>query len=154
MARELHTIEAMVRGYHMYKEVWCAAIGEELSCMRERNYRNLFAVAVIRSDVVIGHVQRKISSVCLTFLRRGGTISCRITGSRRYSEVLHQGGLVPCTLTLTLTGSHRDIDKAEVLYTKTCAFLSSDRTDQGNEPPKKRTKLSCLISPSILHKSY
>ena len=38
-------IEAMVRGYHMYKEIWCAAVGEELSCMREvENYRDAFAV--------------------------------------------------------------------------------------------------------------
>ena len=28
-------IETMVRGYRVYKEVWCAAVGEELSCMRE-----------------------------------------------------------------------------------------------------------------------
>ena len=33
-------------GYHMYKEIWCAAVGEELSCMREvENYRDAFAVA-------------------------------------------------------------------------------------------------------------
>ena len=33
---------------HMYKEVWCVTIGEELSCMREvENYRDLFAVAVV-----------------------------------------------------------------------------------------------------------
>ena len=45
MARELGacTIEAMVRGYHVYREVWCAAVGEELSCVREVNYRDPFA---------------------------------------------------------------------------------------------------------------
>ena len=70
-------IEAMVRGYHVYKEIWCAAVGEELSCMREvENYRDPFAVAVVRSGVIVGHVPRKISSVCSMFLRRGGTISC------------------------------------------------------------------------------
>ena len=41
-------IEAMVRGYHVYKEIWCAAVGEELSCMTEvENYRDPFAVAVL-----------------------------------------------------------------------------------------------------------
>ena len=41
-----HMIEGMVRGYHMYKEIWCAAVGEELSCMREvENYRDAFVVA-------------------------------------------------------------------------------------------------------------
>ena len=52
MAHELLTIEATIRGYHMYKEIWCADVhvGElELSCMREvENYRNPFAVTVVR----------------------------------------------------------------------------------------------------------
>ena len=134
MAPESYTIEAMVRGYHVYKEVWCAAVGEELSCVREVNYRDPFAVAVMRSGVVVGHVPRKISSVCSMFLRRGGTISCSVTGGRRYSEDLPQGGLeVPCTL--TLRGAHRDIDKAKVLLKR--AFSSDGRADKENEPPKK-----------------
>ena len=50
MARESLTIEAMICGYHVYKEIWCADVGEELSCMREvENYHNPFAVAVVRS---------------------------------------------------------------------------------------------------------
>ena len=39
------------------KEIWCAAVGEELSCMREvENYRDPFAVAVVRSGVIVDHV--------------------------------------------------------------------------------------------------
>ena len=39
------------------KEVWCAAVGEELYCMREvENYRDPFAVAVVRLGVIVGHV--------------------------------------------------------------------------------------------------
>ena len=40
------------------KEVCCAAVGEKLSYMREvENYRHSFAVAVVRSGVVIiGHI--------------------------------------------------------------------------------------------------
>ena len=57
----LAMIEAMVCGYHVYKEIWCAAVGEELSCMREvENYRDPFAVAVVRSGVIVDHVPRKI----------------------------------------------------------------------------------------------
>ena len=37
------------------KEVWCAAVGEELSCMREvENCRDPFAV--VRSGVIVSHV--------------------------------------------------------------------------------------------------
>ena len=49
MAGKSHMIETMVYGYHVYKEIWCAAVGEKLSCIREvENYRNPFAVAVVR----------------------------------------------------------------------------------------------------------
>ena len=47
IARESHTIEAMIHGYH---EIWCADVGEELSCMKKvENYCDSFAVAVVRS---------------------------------------------------------------------------------------------------------
>ena len=50
----------MIRGYHVYNEVWRAVVGEELSCMREvENYHDLFAVAVIRSGVIVDHVTLK-----------------------------------------------------------------------------------------------
>ena len=55
MARELLTIEALICGYHVYKEIWCADVREELSCTREvENYRDPFAVAVVRS-MIDGH---------------------------------------------------------------------------------------------------
>ena len=54
MAHESHVIEAMIRGYHVYKEIWCAAVGEELSCIREENYHDPFTVAVVRSGVIVG----------------------------------------------------------------------------------------------------
>ena len=41
-------VEAMVRGYHTYKDIWAAVVGEELPCQREvRNRVDTFAVAVI-----------------------------------------------------------------------------------------------------------
>ena len=57
-----------------YKNVWDAAIGEELSCQREPdNCQDPFAVAVIRSQVTVGHIPRRISSICSMFLRRGSS---------------------------------------------------------------------------------
>ena len=55
---------------------------------------------------VVGHVPRTISSVCSIFIRRGGNIVCRITGSREYSSDLEQGGLqLPCELTFSIADS-------------------------------------------------
>ena len=86
--------------YHVYKETWQAAIGEKLECDREpENSCDRYAVAVKRSGVVIGHLPRKLSRVCSLFLRRGGVISCTVTGRPSYSGDLSQGGLkVPCFL--------------------------------------------------------
>ena len=87
-------IEAMVRRHHIYKDVWSAVIDEEFSCKREdSNCFDPFAVAVCNGDIVIGHVPRKIISVCLLYIRRGGKIHCRVSGSRRFSADLEQGGL-------------------------------------------------------------
>ena len=48
----------------------------------------------------MGHVPRKVSCVFSTFLLHGGLITCTITGERRYSSDLPQGGLeLPCIYT-------------------------------------------------------
>ena len=48
--------------------------------------------SLCNGDIVIGHVPRKISSVCSLYIR-GGEIHCRVTGSRPFSADLEQGGL-------------------------------------------------------------
>ena len=87
-------------GYAL-ESMWVAVVGEELACKRERgNSEDPFAVAVTKGKRIVGHVPRKISAVCAMFLRRGGSIICRVIGSRHYSEDLPQGGLeIPCVLT-------------------------------------------------------
>lgn len=89
-----------VRGYHEYKDIWTAAAGEVLVCSREpTNVADRYAVAVLKDDVIVGHLPRKIAKLCSLFLRRGGSIDCTVTGRRRYSADLPQGGLeIPCTL--------------------------------------------------------
>lgn len=115
MDTETFSIEAMVRGYHVYQDIWDAAHGEELPCQREpMNSKDPYAVAVVKSQVTVGHIPRKISSICSMFLRHGGTICCRVTASRRYSQDLPQGGLeIPCVL--TFQGSVKDIAKVSKL---------------------------------------
>ena len=133
---------------------------EEISCVREvGNYRDLFAVAVVKSGVVVGHVPSKISSV---FLRRGGTIDCRVTGGRHFSEDLPQGGLeIPCTL--TLRGTHSDIDKVKsVLFHQ--IIVQKRKTSHPKRSPNVACLMlnstesavvrSCLIYPLTLHKDF
>lgn len=107
-----------VRGYQIYKSIWTAIVGEQLACQREpTNIHDRYAVAVIKSDTIIGHLPRKVSKVCSLFLRRGGSIICTVTGSRQYSEDLPQGGLeVPCSL--LFTGKAKEINKLKHCFKK------------------------------------
>ena len=78
-------------------DIWTAAVGEILLCVREpTNASDRYAVAVTRPGglgVVIGHLPRKLSKICSLFIRRGGSICCIVTGGRRYSADLPEGGL-------------------------------------------------------------
>ena len=65
------TVSAMIRGYHVYMEVWNAEVNEELQCEREiGNRSDMFAVAVKKGIVTVGHVYRQF----VPFLYRGEVI--------------------------------------------------------------------------------
>jgi len=57
-----------IRSYHIYKDVWEAALGQQLPCQREPgNIHDPYAVAVVETGVatqIVGHVQHAISLVC------------------------------------------------------------------------------------------
>ena len=109
--REEATLRYSIRGYHVYRAIWSAALGEILQCERESdNLHDRYAVSVMRHGTIIGHLPRRISCVSSLFLRRGGQISCKVTGSRRYSADLSQGGLeIPCDV--TFSGNSKEIKK-------------------------------------------
>jgi len=95
-------LDSCVRGYHIYGESWTAVFGEMLCTDRElHNVVDRYAVAVTKADSgeTVGHVPLEISRLCSMFIEQGGDITCVVTGSRRYSSDLVQGGLeIPCTL--------------------------------------------------------
>ena len=50
-------VEACVRGYHVYKDIWGAAVREKLDCTREHgNPRDAYAVAVVRNGRTVSHL--------------------------------------------------------------------------------------------------
>ena len=61
----------MIRGYHIYKEIWEASHGETFDCVGETGNRfDPFAVAFISEDgEIIGHVPKLISAAASSFLR-------------------------------------------------------------------------------------
>ena len=107
--------ELCIRGHHIYKNIWNPAVGEVLVCEREpHNAADRYFVAFTKG-VFVGHLPLKLSKLRSLFLRRGGTIDCVITGARRYSVDLHEGGLeVPCSL--LLKAKLKEIEKFKKLW--------------------------------------
>jgi hypothetical protein len=93
---------------------WQSYVGEELMCKAQHNNtKDYYAVAICKSAhlaaavtttepafEVVGHVSRLISRMCWLFLQKADSrIKCIVSGVRRHSQDLPQGGLeVPCTL--------------------------------------------------------
>ena len=102
---------SMVQGYHVYKDIWAATIREELECKRERrNSHDIYAAAVLKDDIVVGHLPCTVSHTCSLFLRRGGSILCQVFKGRWYSSDLKEGELeIPCLL--KFQGTQADVDK-------------------------------------------
>ena len=87
-------LQSCIHRYHVYGERWTAVLGEELTCEREiGNIVDSYAVAVKKdTGETVGHVPRKISTICSSFLQHGGLMTAVVTGRRRYSSSLVQGG--------------------------------------------------------------
>ena len=127
-------LSSCVRGHHIYKSSWTPTLGEELDCRREAdNSSDPYVVAVIRMSAIVGYVPRRISAACSLFLQKdGSSIRSIITGSRRYSSDLPQGGLeVPCLL--KFSGNAKEIAKLRKLLMPTKKQLDV-------EPPLKKKK--------------
>ncbi len=110
-------------------------------CNRERfNSADPFAVSVVKASTVVGHVPRRISPVCSLFLRRNGTIRCRVNGSRHHSLDLPQGGLeVPCIL--TFEGATKDVKKVQTILESTPAIKPCNIKIKPQSPPNKKIKI-------------
>ena len=90
---EEFTIDSVVRGHHVYKSIWTPRVGEVLPTeVEDDNDEDVYAIAVLRGSVVVGHVPRTFSRIFYFFIVR-----CEITGRRKFGVGLE----VPCTYTLS-----------------------------------------------------
>ena len=76
MVAEMDTfrLDLVVRGQHVYKNIWSSMLGEELKCIRETgNVHDLYAVGIVKTGTgTVGHLPKKISTPRHLFLRKGG----------------------------------------------------------------------------------
>ena len=143
---EKYSIDSCVRGYHVYRDIWEASVGEQLPCEREGgNGADPFAVAIKRSGAVVGHIPRKISSVCSLFLRRNGVMKVEMTGGSPYSADLPQGGLeIPCII--TFEGVEKDVKKVKRLISAALTPAA-----ESLQPDNKRRKTNSVTDRDLDH---
>ena len=79
---------SVVRGYHVYKDIWSPEINEILQCRRDpTNDMDKNCVAILKNDIVVGHVPREHAKVFSFFIKRGGQITVKITGDKQNKGV-------------------------------------------------------------------
>ena len=109
---------SVVRGHHVYKDIWTPVIDEQLTVKKEdSNEHDRYALSVVRhgsdfsdetyseaeedaattgavsSEAIVGHVPREYSKLLWFFIHRGGSIVCKITERRQKGNGLE----VPCS---------------------------------------------------------
>ena len=82
---------SMVRGYHEYRSVWSAVVGEELQCRIElSNPHDLFAVAVCKShDILVGHVPKETCVIVQNSVFQGYLFSRTSKNPRKPQNFCH-----------------------------------------------------------------
>ena len=131
-------LESCVREHHIFKNVWSAQIGESLTCKPEfGNVFDMYTVAVVKDEeITVSHIPRKKSYISHLFLICGGQIVCQVSGNRRVTTDLPQGGLeVPCFY--TFVGASKEIGKLKKL-----AASTPDSAIPVVEPPIKKAKIN------------
>ena len=88
--------DSIIIGHHIYKAIWITLINATLSVETEEgNQYDKYAVSVVKTDEIVGHVPRLISKVCWQGTRRcGRPIGWRGLGVRTNCPHCHVG-LVP-----------------------------------------------------------
>ena len=86
-------VRCCIRGYHIYQIQWNTGIGARLTTAPETRPGALaedkYAIAVISNGKTVGHVPK----FTFFFLKNAGKLHITVTGPRRYSADLKQGGL-------------------------------------------------------------
>ena len=58
----LFTFNSYIRGFYAYKQNWDPVVGRKYSCVtEEKNEHDVYAVAVVNDDKVVGHIPLRLS---------------------------------------------------------------------------------------------
>ena len=85
------------QGYHIYQTQWNAQTETRLTIAPDTRPNALvedkYAIEVINNGKTAGHVPKFLPKLIFFFLKIGSKLHITVTGLRRYSVDLKQGGL-------------------------------------------------------------
>ena len=90
--------QSYICSHHAYCMLWTPVVGEMLTLRKEpENLFDCHAVAVMKNDLLVGHIPRSICRVVSYFLAKDGhNAVCEVTGNR-VNRGVQLGLEVPCT---------------------------------------------------------
>ena len=96
-AEKEFNVRCCIRGYHIYQTQWNTEIGARWATAPETRPEALvedkYVIAVINNGEAVGHIPKFLTKLTFFFLKNGGKLHITVTGPRRYSADLKQGGL-------------------------------------------------------------
>ena len=105
--------------------------GETLLCSREtRSKGDPFAVAMMKSGKIIGHVLRSLSCVCSLFLERGVDSASLEKGSTTLQDLPQGGRELPCIYVFPAASTKKEKCSSVDISLQSLRYLQN--TVQGN----------------------
>ena len=100
------SLQAAVRGFHVYKAIWEPKDSEVLACSHEENnLHDPFAIKTCQfnSGKIDGHLPMELSRISKFILDRGAKIDVKLPETHYRRSPLVQGGLeIPCDLVIRM----------------------------------------------------
>ena len=66
----------MIRGHHIYKDIWTPFIGEILHVEQEAH--STTDHFTVKDETVVGHVLHEVSHLVWHFIKHNGTVTCEV----------------------------------------------------------------------------
>ena len=108
------SLQAAVKGFHIYKAVWEPKDSEVLACSHEENnLHDPFAIKTCQLDSgkIVGHLPMELSRISKFILDRGAKIEVELRETYYLRSPLVQGGLeIPCDLVITMPNTMKSAE--------------------------------------------
>ena len=108
------SLQAAVRGFHVYKAIWEPKDSEVLAWSHEENNpHDPFAIKTCQLDSgkIVGHLSMELSRISKFILDRGAKIEVKLHQTHYHRSPLVQGGLeIPCDLVIRMPATMKSAE--------------------------------------------